>query len=167
VKVAVDGDTTALQGGSPSSSSSFSVDLLKLLVHLGDGVRVRPARRFGPELILQERVEIAVDAGGVDADTLLAGDRDQIDVLFDVARRVGIGDVPGNDQSACWVVVTPANAADNAWERPIALAVRAAHDTAAPKAAGIRAKITGAKIAGDKITGSLAASSGSFDPKSS
>jgi hypothetical protein len=49
--------------------------------------------------------------------------------------------------------------------RPIALAVHAAHDTAAPKATGIRAKITGAKIAGNKITGSLAASFGSSDPK--
>jgi hypothetical protein len=49
---------------------------------------------------LQERIEAAVDAGRIDADALLAGgrNRDQIDVLDDITRRVGIRDIPGNDR---------------------------------------------------------------------
>jgi hypothetical protein len=34
---------------------------------------------------------------------------------------------PAITERLCWVAFTPAKAADNAWERPIALAVRAAY----------------------------------------
>ena len=50
---------------------------------------------------------------------------DLTDALVDVPGRVGVRHVPGDDREALLGrTFTPAKAADNAWERPIALAVR-------------------------------------------
>ncbi len=79
-----------------------AVDLLKLLVNLRAGVGVGIARRFGPQLVLQQRVEIAVDAVDVDAYAGLSRncELDLVDGSIDVTGRVGVRHVSGDHREA-------------------------------------------------------------------
>ena len=82
--------------------SRRAVDLLELLIELRGGVGVGVAGSFRPQLALQQRVEIAIDAGDVDAGAGLAGggDLDLIGALVDIAGRVGVRHVAGDHREA-------------------------------------------------------------------
>ena len=86
-----------------TSRSWRPVDLLKLLIELRLGVRIGTAGSLGLELTLHHGVEVAVDPLDIDAGPGIATGRDLnlIDGLVDIARRIGIGDVAGNDRQAC------------------------------------------------------------------
>src|SRR5262249_17339918 len=76
----------------------LSVDLLELPVEIRTQVGESTAGRFYPQLCLHELVEHAIDRSDADAVTVAGRYCDLIDALGDIARRLGIRHVAGDDR---------------------------------------------------------------------
>ncbi len=76
-----------------------SIDALQLAQNIRHLVGIGAAGSFRAQLALDEQIELAVDAGGLDAVAEgPAGDLDLVGILIDVAGRLRVGDVRRNDR---------------------------------------------------------------------